>query len=84
MVANNTEEKELTEVISTGTETIDATLGGGIPYRTLMLIEGQSAAGKSTLSLQCLSQLGRGQSDRLDLVYQGKGDKSVGTDFHFA
>lgn len=54
MVANNTEEKELTEVISTGTETIDATLGGGIPYRTLMLIEGQSAAGKSTLSQQLL------------------------------
>ncbi len=52
MVAYTTEEKEIATVISTGTETIDASLGGGIPYRTLMLIEGQSAAGKSTLSQQ--------------------------------
>ena len=40
--------------VSTGTETIDRTLGGGIPYRTLMLIEGQAAAGKSTLAQQLL------------------------------
>ena len=52
MTTSNAEEREITDVISTGTETIDATLGGGIPHRTLMLIEGQSAAGKSTLSQQ--------------------------------
>ena len=39
-------------VISTGSGDIDRTIGGGIPYRTLMLIEGESAAGKSTLAQQ--------------------------------
>ena len=38
--------------ISTGNKELDKAIGGGIPYRTLMLMEGQSAAGKSTLSQQ--------------------------------
>ena len=38
--------------ISTGSTDLDRSIGGGIPYRTLMLIEGQSAAGKSTLAQQ--------------------------------
>lgn len=50
------------EVISAGAEDIDRTLGGGIPYRTLMLIEGQSAAGKSTLAQQLVwGALGSGE-----------------------
>ena len=39
-------------LISTGSVEIDRRLGGGIPYRTLMLLEGQAASGKSTLSQQ--------------------------------
>ena len=46
------EEQQVFEVISAGAEDVDRTLGGGIPYRTLMLIEGQSASGKSTLAQQ--------------------------------
>lgn len=46
------EEPQLLEIISAGAEDVDRTLGGGIPYRTLMLIEGQSASGKSTLAQQ--------------------------------
>ena len=38
--------------VSTGTDQIDKTLGGGIPYGTLMLIEGESGSGKSTLAQQ--------------------------------
>ena len=40
------------EVISAGNDDIDRRIGGGIPYRTLMLIEGESASGKSTLAQQ--------------------------------
>ena len=40
--------------ISSGAEDVDRSIGGGIPYRSLMLIEGQSAAGKSTLAQQFL------------------------------
>ena len=40
--------------ISTGSTEIDRRLGGGIPFRTLMLVEGQPASGKSTLSQQLL------------------------------
>ena len=40
--------------VSTGSTEIDRRLGGGIPYRTLMLVEGEPAAGKSTLSQQLL------------------------------
>lgn len=39
-------------VISTGAETVDKIFGGGIPYRTLMLIEGEAASGKSALVQQ--------------------------------
>lgn len=46
------EQRHAEGVISTGTDNIDRSLGGGIPYRTLMLIEGQSAGGKSTLAQQ--------------------------------
>lgn len=41
-------------VISTGSIEIDRRIGGGIPYRTRMLIEGQSGAGKSTFSQRLL------------------------------
>ena len=50
------------EVISAGAEDVDRALGGGIPYRTLMLIEGQSASGKSTLAQQLVwGALGSGE-----------------------
>ena len=39
-------------LICTGNIELDKSIGGGIPYRTLMLLEGQSASGKSTLSQQ--------------------------------
>ena len=42
------------EVISTGKVEIDRRLGGGIPYRILMLVEGHVASGKSTLVQQLL------------------------------
>lgn len=41
-----------TGFIYTGDKEVDKAIGGGIPYRTLMLMEGQSASGKSTLSQQ--------------------------------
>ena len=40
--------------IATGSPDLDRSIGGGIPYRSLMLIEGQSAAGKSTLAQQLI------------------------------
>ena len=40
------------DAITTGTIELDRRLGGGIPYNTVMLIEGQDAAGKSTLAQQ--------------------------------
>ena len=40
--------------ISTGSSDLDRSIGGGIPYRSLMLIEGQSSAGKSTLAQQLI------------------------------
>lgn len=56
------EDQQLTDIISAGAEDVDRTLGGGIPYRTLMLIEGQSAAGKSTLAQQLVwGALGSGE-----------------------
>ena len=42
------------QIISTGSEDIDRSIGGGIPYGTLMLVEGGDASGKSTLSQQFL------------------------------
>ena len=41
-------------VITTGSTEIDRRLGGGIPYTTVMLIEGQDASGKSTFAQQLL------------------------------
>ena len=41
-------------VISTGNSEIDKKMGGGIPMRSLTLIEGQPAAGKSVLSQQMI------------------------------
>ena len=37
-------------VITTGSTEIDRRLGGGIPYNTVMLIEGQDASGTSTFA----------------------------------
>ena len=45
---------EAIATVSTGSTEIDRRLGGWIPYRTLMLVEGDPAAGKSTLSQQLL------------------------------
>ena len=41
-------------VISTGNSEIDKKMGGGIPVKSLTLIEGQSDAGKSVLSQQMI------------------------------
>ena len=41
-------------VITTGSTEIDRRLGGGIPYNTVMLIEGQDASVKSTFAQQLL------------------------------
>jgi len=41
-------------VISAGNDDIDQRIGGGIPYKTLMLLEGESASGKSTWAQQLL------------------------------
>ena len=45
---------EEVSVITTGSTEIDRRLGGGIPYNTVMLIEGQDASGKSTFAQQLL------------------------------
>ena len=41
---------ETTQIISTGSSEIDKKMGGGIPTGSLVLLEGQSDAGKSVLS----------------------------------
>ena len=46
------DEKEKRDVILTGVREVDEKLGGGIPFGSLGLIEGQSDAGKSVLSQQ--------------------------------
>ena len=48
------ESGQQSRIISTGKVEIDRRLGSGIPYRTLMLIEGPAASGKSTLAQQLL------------------------------
>lgn len=53
-MSQDTIRKQSLEVISTGKEDVDRSLGGGIPPRTLMLLEGPSASGKSTLAQQFL------------------------------
>ena len=40
------------DAITTGTIEMDRRLGGGIPYNTVMLMEGQDASGKSTFAQQ--------------------------------
>jgi len=52
MISSQAETIPSGEVISAGNDDIDRRIGGGIPYRTLMLIEGESASGKSTLAQQ--------------------------------
>lgn len=52
MITSEAETIPAGEVISAGSDDIDRRIGGGIPYRTLMLIEGESASGKSTLAQQ--------------------------------
>ena len=47
-----TREEEVPNIISTGNQDIDEKMGGGIPKGSLMLIEGQSASGKSVLAQQ--------------------------------
>lgn len=53
MIPNKTE-KENKSIISTGHPEIDKKLGGGIPIGSLVLIEGQSDAGKSVLCQQMI------------------------------
>ena len=50
----NVEETEVEgrNTISTGNIEIDRRIGGGIPYGTLMLIEGDDASGKSSITQQ--------------------------------
>jgi flagellar protein FlaH len=52
-------QKEEAAMISTGNSELDGKMGGGIPLKSLLLIEGDSGAGKSVLSQQmmhgCLS-----------------------------
>jgi len=47
------QEKEL-KFISTGNDELDKKMGGGIPLRTLTLVEGQPDSGKSVLTQQML------------------------------
>lgn len=54
MTSSTTRSAQNNTSVSTGSVEIDRRLGGGIPYRTLMLVEGQPASGKSTLSQQLL------------------------------
>jgi flagellar protein FlaH len=47
-------QKEEDSMISTGNGELDGKMGGGIPLKTLALIEGDSGAGKSVLSQQIM------------------------------
>jgi flagellar protein FlaH len=47
-------QKEEDSMISTGNMELDGKMGGGIPLKTLSLIEGDSGAGKSVLSQQMM------------------------------
>ncbi|MBI3913786.1 MAG: response regulator [Chloroflexi bacterium] len=48
------EEDKQTRMISTGNADLDNKMGGGVPFGSLTLIEGDSGAGKSVLSQQML------------------------------
>lgn len=51
------EDFPLTEIISCGNEEVDRQFGGGVPFPTLMLIEGDHGTGKSALSAQFMKGL---------------------------
>ena len=48
----NKRENDNPDIISTGSNEIDRRLGGGIPKSSLMLVEGDEGAGKSTVAQQ--------------------------------
>jgi len=48
------EEDKTTRLISTGNYDLDAKMGGGVPFGSLTLIEGDSGAGKSVLAQQLM------------------------------
>ena len=48
------EDDKLTKLISTGNADLDNKMGGGVPFGSLTLIEGDSGAGKSVLSQQMM------------------------------
>lgn len=48
------EDDKLTKLISTGNTDLDNKMGGGVPFGSLTLIEGDSGAGKSVLSQQMM------------------------------
>jgi flagellar protein FlaH len=52
MFDNDEEQDESKRIISTGQPEINKKLGGGIPVKSLILIEGQSDAGKSVICQQ--------------------------------
>ena len=45
-------EGKTSKIISTGNDELDKKIGGGIPLRSLTLVEGQPDAGKSVLTQQ--------------------------------
>lgn len=49
-----TPEEERTKLISTGNNDLDGKMGGGVPVGSLILIEGDSGAGKSVLGQQMM------------------------------
>jgi flagellar protein FlaH len=70
MTSNASVDANLSKV-STGSSEIDRRLGGGIPFRTLMLVEGEPASGKSTLSQQLLwGALKSGQDSSIYITEQ--------------
>ena len=50
----NKKEIDTADIISTGSNEIDRRLGGGIPKSSLMLVEGDEGAGKSTVAQQLI------------------------------
>ena len=50
----NKRDNDNPDIISTGSNEIDRRLGGGIPKSSLMLVEGDEGAGKSTVAQQLI------------------------------
>ena len=50
----NKRDNDNSDIISTGSNEIDRRLGGGIPKSSLMLVEGDEGAGKSTVAQQLI------------------------------